>query len=172
MLTQGFGQDGHPLAPVMPYSWYGAISTDDLDSVVAYLRSVPAIENKTADISDEAKATATAFLVVDADGNPRLFEIVYVDDQSKDDSFQVLKDLMGSVPELRVVQHIKQSGQSTAVRNGVKASRGLWIATLDGDGQNRAGQHGHEAGRPAGFSAVHQRHRPGQRGEQAARRKN
>ncbi|MGH8499512.1 MAG: glycosyltransferase family 2 protein, partial [Methylococcales bacterium] len=64
------------------------------------------------------------------------FEIVYVDDQSKDDSFQVLKDLMASVPELRVVQHIRQSGQSTAVRNGVKAARGQWIATLDGDGQN------------------------------------
>ncbi len=64
------------------------------------------------------------------------FEIVYVDDQSKDDSLQVLKDLMASVPELRVVQHIKQSGQSTAVRNGVKAARGQWIATLDGDGQN------------------------------------
>ena len=64
------------------------------------------------------------------------FEIVYVDDQSKDDSFQVLKDLMASVPELRVVQHIRQSGQSTAVRNGVKAALGVWIATLDGDGQN------------------------------------
>ena len=64
------------------------------------------------------------------------FEIVYVDDQSKDDSFQVLKDLMASVPELRVVQHLRQSGQSTAVRNGVKAARGVWIATLDGDGQN------------------------------------
>jgi dolichol-phosphate mannosyltransferase len=64
------------------------------------------------------------------------FEIVYVDDQSKDDSFQVLKDLMTSVPELRVVQHLRQSGQSTAVRNGVKAARGAWIATLDGDGQN------------------------------------
>jgi len=64
------------------------------------------------------------------------FEIVYVDDQSKDDSFQVLKDLMATVPELRVVQHIKQSGQSTAVRNGVKAARGVWVATLDGDGQN------------------------------------
>lgn len=64
------------------------------------------------------------------------FEIVYVDDQSKDDSFQVLKELMSSVPELRVVQHIRQSGQSTAVRNGVKAARGVWIATLDGDGQN------------------------------------
>ena len=64
------------------------------------------------------------------------FEIVYVDDQSKDDSLQVLKDLMTSVPELRVVQHLRQSGQSTAVRNGVKAARGSWIATLDGDGQN------------------------------------
>ena len=64
------------------------------------------------------------------------FEIVYVDDQSKDDSFQVLKNLMASVPELRVVQHVRQSGQSTAVRNGVKAARGQWIATLDGDGQN------------------------------------
>ena len=64
------------------------------------------------------------------------FEIVYVDDQSKDDSLQVLKDLMVSVPELRVLQHLRQCGQSTAVRNGVKAARGVWIATLDGDGQN------------------------------------
>jgi len=64
------------------------------------------------------------------------FEIVYVDDCSKDDSLAVLKGLMASTPELRVVQHVTQSGQSTAVRNGVKAARGAWIATLDGDGQN------------------------------------
>lgn len=64
------------------------------------------------------------------------FEIVYVDDQSKDDSLAVLQGLMATVPELRVVQHLKQSGQSTAVRNGIKAARGAWIATLDGDGQN------------------------------------
>ncbi len=64
------------------------------------------------------------------------FEIVYVDDQSKDDSLAVLQALMATVPELRVVQHLKQSGQSTAVRNGIKAARGAWIATLDGDGQN------------------------------------
>ena len=64
------------------------------------------------------------------------FEIVYVDDCSKDDSLAVLKGLMAGTPELRVVQHVSQSGQSTAVRNGVKAARGAWIATLDGDGQN------------------------------------
>jgi dolichol-phosphate mannosyltransferase len=64
------------------------------------------------------------------------FEIVYVDDCSKDDSFAVLQQLMATTPELRVLRHERQSGQSTAIRNGVKAARGAWIATLDGDGQN------------------------------------
>ncbi len=64
------------------------------------------------------------------------FEIVYVDDCSRDDTLDVLKALKAGVPELRVIKHISQSGQSTAVRNGVKQARGAWIATLDGDGQN------------------------------------
>ncbi|MGV8931787.1 MAG: glycosyltransferase family 2 protein [Luteimonas sp.] len=64
------------------------------------------------------------------------FEIVYVDDQSRDDSFEVLRRLKADTPELRVIRHVRQSGQSTAIRSGVKAARGAWIATLDGDGQN------------------------------------
>ncbi|MCC4595851.1 glycosyltransferase family 2 protein [Xanthomonas campestris pv. phormiicola] len=64
------------------------------------------------------------------------FEIVYVDDHSRDDTLAVLEGLKASTPELRVLHHVTQSGQSTAVRNGVKAARGAWIATLDGDGQN------------------------------------
>ena len=64
------------------------------------------------------------------------FEIVYVDDASKDDSLAVLAEAKKQYPELRVVRHVSQSGQSTAIRNGVKAARGSWIATLDGDGQN------------------------------------
>ena len=51
------------------------------------------------------------------------FEIVYVDDASKDDSFEVLRGLMATVPELRVLRHRAQSGQSTAIRTGVKAAR-------------------------------------------------
>ena len=64
------------------------------------------------------------------------FEIVYVDDHSRDDTLAVLQALKAEVPELRVIHHVSQSGQSTAVRNGVNAARGQWIATLDGDGQN------------------------------------
>ena len=64
------------------------------------------------------------------------FEIVYVDDDSTDTTLARLQALKAEVPELRVVHHVRQSGQSTAIRNGVKAARGAWIATLDGDGQN------------------------------------
>jgi dolichol-phosphate mannosyltransferase len=64
------------------------------------------------------------------------YEIVYVDDHSRDDTLAVLQAARARFPQLRVVRHLTQSGQSTAVRTGVKAARGAWIATLDGDGQN------------------------------------
>ncbi|TAA28278.1 MULTISPECIES: glycosyltransferase family 2 protein [Pseudoxanthomonas] len=64
------------------------------------------------------------------------FEILYVDDHSRDDTLATLQALKVQVPELRVLQHQTQSGQSTAIRTGVKAARAPWIATLDGDGQN------------------------------------
>jgi dolichol-phosphate mannosyltransferase len=64
------------------------------------------------------------------------FEIVYVDDHSTDATFDTLRGLKAEVPELRVLRHVTNSGQSTAIRTGVKAARGEWIATLDGDGQN------------------------------------
>ena len=64
------------------------------------------------------------------------FEIVFVDDASRDATLQRLQALQASTPELRVIRHLTNAGQSTAIRNGVKAARGAWIATLDGDGQN------------------------------------
>ena len=64
------------------------------------------------------------------------FEIVYVDDASTDATLARLQALQREVPELRVVRHVSNAGQSTAVRNGVRAARAPWIATLDGDGQN------------------------------------
>ena len=64
------------------------------------------------------------------------FEIVYVDDLSRDDTLAVLTAAKAQFPELRGLRHVAQSGQSTALRTGIKAARGTWIATLDGDGQN------------------------------------
>lgn len=67
------------------------------------------------------------------------FEIIYIDDDSDDDSLAVLKDEQTRYPELRILHHRSRSGQSTAVWNGVRAALSPWIATLDGDGQNDPG---------------------------------
>jgi dolichol-phosphate mannosyltransferase len=64
------------------------------------------------------------------------FEVVFVDDASRDATPDQLRHALDYYPELRVLRQQQQSGQSTAVRSGVKAARGHWIATLDGDGQN------------------------------------
>lgn len=64
------------------------------------------------------------------------FEIVCVDDASRDGTVAELQQAATDTPELRVLPLVSQVGQSTAIRVGVKAARGSWIATLDGDGQN------------------------------------
>jgi dolichol-phosphate mannosyltransferase len=67
---------------------------------------------------------------------PRGIRSVFVDDNSKDGTLAALRALKAEVPELRVLHHVKQSGQSTAIRTGVRHARAPWVATLDGDGQN------------------------------------
>lgn len=64
------------------------------------------------------------------------FEIIYVDDHSRDATPERLQAALADIPELRALRHARQSGQSTAIRTGVRAARAPWIATLDGDGQN------------------------------------
>ncbi|PQA88462.1 glycosyltransferase family 2 protein [Hyphococcus luteus] len=63
-------------------------------------------------------------------------EIILVDDASSDDTLKVLKAARAGLPQLRILRHEKNAGQSRAVRTGVLAARGAVIAMLDGDGQN------------------------------------
>ena len=64
------------------------------------------------------------------------YEIIYIDDCSRDGTPEKLVTLNRQTECLRVLTHDKQSGQSAAIRSGVKAARASLIATLDGDGQN------------------------------------
>ena len=67
-------------------------------------------------------------------------EVIFVDDASSDDTVAVLRphlvDLAAGGPAVRLVRHLRRSGQSAAVRTGARTARAPWCATLDGDGQN------------------------------------
>ena len=64
------------------------------------------------------------------------YEIIYVNDGSKDNTENELKLILKKNKRLRVINHKESQGQSAALRSGVIASKSSIIATLDGDGQN------------------------------------
>ena len=43
-ITSGVSKDGHPLFPIMPYPAYGTLDSEDIYSVIAYIRSIPSID--------------------------------------------------------------------------------------------------------------------------------
>lgn len=59
-ITSGVSKDGHPFFPVMPYPSYMKLATEDVYSIIAYLRSIPAIENEVA--ASEAKFPVSVIL--------------------------------------------------------------------------------------------------------------
>jgi glycosyltransferase involved in cell wall biosynthesis len=66
----------------------------------------------------------------------RTFELIFVDDASRDATHAQLAALMPEIPQLRVLRHARNAGQSRAIRTGVLGARAQIVVTLDGDGQN------------------------------------
>lgn len=67
---------------------------------------------------------------------PRTWELVFVNDGSTDSSPQVLAELKAADPHVRVLNLLKNAGQSAAFAAGFKHVRGRAVVTLDGDMQN------------------------------------
>lgn len=44
-ITTGVSRDGHPLFPIMPYTSFGKMDREDVYSIIAYIRTLPAVEN-------------------------------------------------------------------------------------------------------------------------------
>ncbi len=93
------------------------------------LSIVVPVRDESGNASDLAMEIAAAL-----DG--RSYEVIFVDDASSDDTRAELAALKSRLPQLRLIGHRTNAGQSRAVRTGVLAARAPLVATLDGDGQN------------------------------------
>ncbi|MGA0605500.1 glycosyltransferase family 2 protein [Phenylobacterium sp. VNQ135] len=95
----------------------------------------PAVSVVVPVFDEEGAAPALAREIAQAFAG-RNFEIVFVDDASRDGTRAALSALKAEIPQLRVVGHRRNAGQSRAIRTGVLAARAPVVLTLDGDGQN------------------------------------
>lgn len=67
------------------------------------------------------------------------YEIVAVDDGSRDQSLEVLRRLRKENPMLRIVRLERNSGQTAALDAGWRAATGTFVVSLDADLQNDPG---------------------------------
>jgi len=87
-------------------------------------------------VKDEAGNVAPLAREIAAALKGQDHEILFVDDGSSDGTQGALTALKAEIPQLRVLSHSRNLGQSRGIRTGVQAARGSIIVTLDGDGQN------------------------------------
>lgn len=64
------------------------------------------------------------------------YEILFVDDGSKDNTFGVLASLYSQNKKIKVMRFRTNFGQTAALDAGLKAATGDYIVTMDGDLQN------------------------------------
>jgi glycosyltransferase involved in cell wall biosynthesis len=86
--------------------------------------------NEQANLEQSVGRTADALAA-----HARTFEIIVVDDGSRDASPALLERLKATHPNLRVVRHPVNRGYGAAVRSGFDAARLPWVFLMDADNQ-------------------------------------
>lgn len=66
----------------------------------------------------------------------RSYEILYIDDGSRDASFEVLRRIRDGDPHVRLLRFRRNFGQTAAVAAGLERTTGKVVVTLDSDRQN------------------------------------
>lgn len=63
------------------------------------------------------------------------YEIIIVDDGSKDQTAQIVRDLAEKNSKIRLISHDKNLGYGSALKTGFKNAKYSWVAFSDSDGQ-------------------------------------
>ena len=92
------------------------------------------MRNEAASVPDLYRELTTAL-----EGFGRLYEIVAIDDGSRDDTFRLLAGIHRRDPRWRIIRFRRNFGQTAAFAAGFAHARGTFIVTSDGDLQNDPG---------------------------------
>ena len=76
--------------------------------------------------------------VMDTVGDP--YELIFVDDGSRDNTFRVLQEIFEHDPRVHVVRLRRNFGQTAALKAGLDFAHGDVIVTMDGDLQHDPGE--------------------------------
>lgn len=64
------------------------------------------------------------------------YEIIMVDDGSRDSSWKIVKDLSTQYPQIKGIRFRRNYGKSAALYTGFEAAQGEYVATMDADLQD------------------------------------
>jgi glycosyltransferase involved in cell wall biosynthesis len=64
------------------------------------------------------------------------YEIIFIDDGSTDNSWEIIRQLSETQPEIRGIRFLRNFGKSQALHAGFRAAQGDIIATMDADLQD------------------------------------
>ncbi|MFQ5825239.1 MAG: glycosyltransferase family 2 protein [bacterium] len=88
-------------------------------------------------MNEEANVKILHRKIVDAmNRQTKPYEIIFVDDGSTDETFEILKSLKSKDSNLKLIKFRRNFGQSAAMGVGFEYASGNTIITLDGDLQN------------------------------------
>ncbi|HUL74649.1 MAG TPA: glycosyltransferase family 2 protein [Vicinamibacterales bacterium] len=96
----------------------------ELSVVIPIFNEAPNLEPLYRELSETLK------------GWGRAYELIFIDDGSTDESFEILRRLQATDGAVRVAQFRRNFGQTAAFAAGFALARGRLIATSDGDLQN------------------------------------
>ncbi|MCA9521442.1 MAG: glycosyltransferase family 2 protein [Myxococcales bacterium] len=96
-----------------------------------YFSAVIPVFNEEGNLPELHRRLRTAFEAIG-----RSYEIIFVDDGSRDASFDVLRRLHDSDPNVRVLKFSRNFGHHLAITAGVDAARGEAVIMMDSDLQD------------------------------------
>ena len=85
---------------------------------------------------DESLPELFAWIKRVMDENNFTYEVVFVDDGSKDKSWEVIEDLNSKHPEVKAIKFQRNYGKSAALHVGFQAVKGQVVITMDADLQD------------------------------------